>query len=82
MLASAISLAIAHRAVCEKFGGANGGSIRFKQSCAVETLDKFTNSRRSLIDPAPQFTQSCPFQLNCAVIVFDRAPYLEDSAEC
>lgn len=58
------SLSTAHRAVCEKFGGADGGSIRFNRSCAVDTLDKFNNSRRELIDPSPQATQSCPFQLN------------------
>lgn len=46
------SLASAHRAVCEKFGGADNGSLRFNQSCAVETLDKFSHSRRDLIDPA------------------------------
>ncbi|MEL6468406.1 MAG: siderophore biosynthesis protein [Cyanobacteria bacterium J06623_4] len=46
------SLANAHRAVCEKFGGADSGSLRFDQSCAVETLDKFSHSRWSLIDPA------------------------------
>ncbi|MEL6553024.1 MAG: siderophore biosynthesis protein [Cyanobacteria bacterium J06621_11] len=46
------SLASSHRAVCEKFGGANSSSIRFHQNCAVETLDKFSRSRRGLIDPA------------------------------
>lgn len=44
------SLAAAHRAVCEKFGGSDSGSLRFNQSCAVETLDKFSQSRQSLID--------------------------------
>ena len=45
------SLATAHRAVCEKFGGADSGSLRFDQSCAVATLDKFSQSRQGLIDP-------------------------------
>lgn len=45
------SLAAAHRAVCEKFGGGDSGSLRFNQSCAVETLDKFSQRRRDLIDP-------------------------------
>jgi len=57
------SLAAAHRAVCEKFGGGDSGSLRFNQSCAVETLDKFSQSRRDLIDPQRQVAQSCPFRL-------------------
>ncbi len=48
------ALAIAHRAVCEKFGGADSGSLRFDQSCAVETIDKFNHSRWKLIDPNHQ----------------------------
>ncbi|MEL6351367.1 MAG: siderophore biosynthesis protein [Cyanobacteria bacterium J06627_28] len=56
------SLANSHRAVCEKFGGASSGSLRFDQSCAVETLDKFGHSRWSLIDPSHQTTSGCPFQ--------------------
>jgi len=46
------SLAQAHRAVCEKFGGAEGGSLRFERTSAVETLDKFRQNRRGWIDPA------------------------------
>ncbi|KPQ36586.1 MAG: Bacterial protein of unknown function (DUF924) [Phormidesmis priestleyi Ana] len=46
-----LSLASAHRAVCEKFGGAEGGSLRFDQSCAIATLDKFSRSRREWINP-------------------------------
>ena len=45
------SLAKAHRAVCEKFGGNEGGSLRFEGGCAVETLDRFSESRQVLIDP-------------------------------
>jgi len=55
------SLANAHRAVCEKFGGANSGSLRCDQNCAVETLDKFGHSRWGLIDPAHEITSECPF---------------------
>lgn len=44
------SLAHAHRAVCEKFGGAEGGSLRFEQSCALEILDNFSCSRMALIN--------------------------------
>lgn len=54
-------LANAHRAVCEKFGGAEGGSLRFDQSCAIDTLDKFGQSRWSLIDPNHQVIKGCPF---------------------
>jgi len=46
-----LSLAKSHRAVCEKFGGAEGGSLRYERTSAVETLDKFRQNRRSWIDP-------------------------------
>ncbi|MDB9524563.1 hypothetical protein PN498_01065 [Oscillatoria sp. CS-180] len=46
-----LSLAKAHRAVCDKFGGSEGGSLRFEGGCAVDTLDRFSESRRALIDP-------------------------------
>ncbi|MEM6451436.1 MAG: siderophore biosynthesis protein [Cyanobacteria bacterium P01_D01_bin.105] len=55
------SLAAAHRAVCEKFGGSDSGSLRFNQSCAVATLDKFSQSRLGLIDPQHQVDKGCPF---------------------
>lgn len=42
-------LATAHRAVCEKFGGNEGGSLRFEKGCALKTLDKFGEHRLSLI---------------------------------
>ncbi|MEB3357170.1 MAG: hypothetical protein VKK04_10615 [Synechococcales bacterium] len=51
-----LSLAKAHRAVCEKFGGEEGGSLRFEGGCAVKTLDKFGEHRLSLIDPAHKVT--------------------------
>ncbi|MEM9818064.1 MAG: siderophore biosynthesis protein [Cyanobacteria bacterium P01_D01_bin.6] len=46
-----LDLAKSHRAVCEKFGGDEGGSLRFEGRCAVKTLDQFSKSRRDLIDP-------------------------------
>ena len=45
------TLAKAHRAVCEKFGGKEGGSLRFERGRAVDTLDKFSQSRHGWIDP-------------------------------
>ena len=42
-------LATAHRSVCEKFGGDETGSLRFDNSNALDTLDKFRNSRLKLI---------------------------------
>ena len=56
-------LAKSHRAVCEKFGGDEGGSLRFDQSCAVATLDKFKDSRLGLIAPKPQPQQGCPLHM-------------------
>ena len=55
------ALANSHRAVCEKFGGADSGSLRFDRSCATDTLDKFGHRRWSLIDPSHQTTSGCPF---------------------
>ena len=55
------SLAKAHRAVCEKFGGNERGSLRFEGSCAVDTLDRFGESRHALIDPNRSLTKGCPF---------------------
>lgn len=46
------TLAKSHRAVCEKFGGDEGGSLRFDRSSAVKTLDKFSQSRLGLISPS------------------------------
>lgn len=44
-------LANAHRAVCEKFGGDDTGSLRCKDNTALDTLDKFISRRQSLINP-------------------------------
>ncbi|MEO0397103.1 MAG: siderophore biosynthesis protein [Cyanobacteria bacterium P01_A01_bin.137] len=57
-------LATAHRAVCEKFGGAEGGSLRFDSKCAIATLDKFRDSRLGLINPPQAPTRGCPFHLS------------------
>jgi len=55
-----LSLAKAHRAVCERFGGNEGGSLRFESGCAVEMLDRFGESRLSLIDPHRLGLEKCP----------------------
>ncbi len=55
------SLVDAHRSVCEKFGGASDGSLRFGQNSAIVTLDKFSVSRWGLIDPTHKTISKCPF---------------------
>ncbi|MEA5617536.1 siderophore biosynthesis protein [Cronbergia sp. UHCC 0137] len=44
-------LASSHRAVCQKFGGEEAGSLRFERSCAVDILDAFARSRCQFINP-------------------------------
>lgn len=61
-----LSLAKAHRAVCEKFGGNEGGSLRFEGGCAVKTLDRFEESRQALIDPEHSAPAGCPFESRSA----------------
>ncbi|MEM6836046.1 MAG: siderophore biosynthesis protein [Cyanobacteria bacterium P01_C01_bin.120] len=56
-----LSLAKAHRAVCDKFGGSESGSLRSEGGLAVETLDRFSESRQALIDPHQSATRGCPF---------------------
>lgn len=56
-----LSLAISHRAVCERFGGSEVGSLRCDKTTAVTTLDKFTYNRLQLIDPNRRVTGGCPF---------------------
>ncbi len=53
-------LATAHKAVCEKFGGEESGSLRFDRGNALKTLDKFALSRWQQIDPH-HTTSGCPF---------------------
>lgn len=54
----------AHRAVCEKFGGDDEGSLRFEKNKAIDTLDKFSQSRLQLIDPSHKGMESCPFSIH------------------
>ncbi|MEA5539004.1 hypothetical protein VB834_08160 [Limnoraphis robusta Tam1] len=53
-------LATAHKAVCQKFGGEETGSLRFDRGNALKTLDKFALSRWQQLDPA-RTTPGCPF---------------------
>lgn len=55
------SLATAHKAVCQKFGGGEMGSLRCDKSTAVDVLDKFSQNRWRLIDPHLQVSNGCPF---------------------
>lgn len=56
-------LATSHRAVCEKFGGGEGGSIRNTSELAVNVLDRFDRRRRTAIEPNPKLKSGggCPF---------------------
>lgn len=56
-----LKLAESHKAVCQKFGGANTGSLRFQGKNALETLDRFTSSRKSALDPLSEKKLACPF---------------------
>lgn len=51
-------LAQRHTGVCERFVGAQAGSLRFDDRNAVETLRRFGRSRLGLIDPEGKV---CPF---------------------
>ena len=51
-------LAISHRAVCQRFGGDEGGSIRNDSEIATEVLDRLESNRRNLIQPSR--SGSCP----------------------
>lgn len=55
------SLAASHRAVCQKFGGDEAGSLRFEAGTAVQTLDKFARIRWQSIDPNQTLNNRCPF---------------------
>lgn len=60
-----MELANAHRSVCEKFGGDRSGSLRCKDNTALNTLDKFSSNRRSLINGASSKASSgCPMSLD------------------
>ncbi|MBG86576.1 MAG: siderophore biosynthesis protein [Verrucomicrobiales bacterium] len=51
-------LATSHRAVCERFGGGESGSLRNGEELGVDVLDLFQKSRNRLIDPNQ--TSGCP----------------------
>lgn len=59
-----LTLATAHKAVCQKFGGGETGSLRSDKSTAVDTLDKFGQNRWRLIDPNHRLANGCPFHNN------------------
>ena len=52
------SVATAHRAVCQRFGGAESGSLRNTEDAATAVLDRFQKSRTNLI--APKGVRGCP----------------------
>lgn len=56
-----VVLADSHRAVCEKFGGGESGSLRFEAGSAVDTLDKFAQLRLQTLDPQRHAVNHCPF---------------------
>lgn len=60
-IAAFLNLLTAHKAVCQKFGGGEAGSLRFDKGKAVDTLDKFGQSRWQLIDPNHRAADGCPF---------------------
>lgn len=60
-VAAYLKLVTAHKAVCEKFGGAEAGSLRFSKSRAVDTIDKFGQNRWRLITSQHQSFNGCPF---------------------
>ncbi|MEM0982177.1 MAG: siderophore biosynthesis protein [Cyanobacteria bacterium P01_H01_bin.58] len=59
-VAAYLSLAKAHQAVCEKFGGNEGGSLRFEGGYAVDTLERFSQSRHALIAADRVTDTRCP----------------------
>jgi hypothetical protein len=52
-------LASSHRAVCQRFGGDENGSLRNEDQIAIDALDLFEKRRRNLIDPNQ--SSGCPF---------------------
>lgn len=63
-IAAYFDLMTAHKAVCQKFGGDEEGSLRFGKNQAVDTLDKIAKSRWQLIAPDHNSVQRCPFSLH------------------
>ncbi|MCJ8282733.1 MAG: hypothetical protein MJK14_23680 [Rivularia sp. ALOHA_DT_140] len=60
-VAAYFELAKDHKAVCQKFGGDEGGSLRFDKGTAVDTLDKFEKIRTQHINPNGKSINRCPF---------------------
>lgn len=60
-VAAYLSLLQSHKAVCQKFGGDEMGSLRCDKSTAVDTLDKFAYHRLQLLNPNHQDVNRCPF---------------------
>lgn len=60
-VAAYFELAKDHKAVCQKFGGDEGGSLRFEKGTAVDTLDKFRQIRTQHINPNGKSINRCPF---------------------
>ena len=50
-VAAYAELARSHKVVCKKFGGDEGGSIRFERSTATDTLEQFGRVRTQTLDP-------------------------------
>lgn len=55
-------LAKDHKAVCQKFGGDEVGSLRFEKGTAVDILDGFGQTRTQSIDPNGKSISRCPFR--------------------
>lgn len=53
-----------HKAVCQKFGGGETGSLRTPKYTAIDMLDKFAHNRLRLIDPNGQSVGGCPLHTN------------------
>jgi hypothetical protein len=56
-IAAYLKLANSHKAVCQKFGGDEAGSLRFEKERAIDTLDKFRQLRCQFVDPQHQGKQ-------------------------
>lgn len=63
-VAAYFSLLDSHKAVCDKFGGSETGSLRCDKDTAVSTLEKFAYHRLQLIDPNHRTANGCPFHHN------------------
>ncbi|QLE54761.1 siderophore biosynthesis protein [Nostoc sp. TCL26-01] len=61
LVSAYFSLAKSHKAVCEKFGGGESGSLRCDKNTAVDILDRFSQNRWRLIDPNFKISDGCPF---------------------